>query len=154
MSTQSDNEKLDELIFRTINTEKPQFDAEIWKAKYPDEYQTLISRKDKPVSSRKPDIWKAIFEKPAAQVAIAAAAILVVGLLLGRGRQNPVEPAGKSPPIVQSPAKIISMASMRMAYRQGGMDALDKQFGDTLDVLGSLSSSVSVQELLEGSNMF
>jgi hypothetical protein len=154
MSTQRDNDKLDELIFRTINTEKPHFDAEKWKQKYPDEYQTLISRKDKTASSRRPNIWKVIFDKPAAQVAAAAAAILVVGLLIGRGRQNPVEPAGKSPIISQPPAKIISIASMRMAYQQGGLDALDKQLGDTLDVYGPRSSSVSIQELLEGSTIF
>jgi len=154
MSKQKDNEKLDELIFRTINTEKPRFDAEKWKEKYPDEYQALISRRDKPASSRQPNIWKVIFEKPAAQVAAAAAVILVVGLLLGRGRQNPSEPAEKSPLVAQSPAKIISIASMRMTYQRGGMDALDKQLGDTLDVLGPRSSIVSIQELLENTTMF
>ena len=148
MGTQKDNDRLDDLIFRTINTEKPQFDAEKWKQKYPDEYQALISRRAKAVSSRRPNIWRIIFEKPAAQVAVAAAAILVVGLLLGRGIQNLNEPAGKSPLIAQSPAKIISMASMRMAYQRGGMDALDKQLGDTLDVFGPRSSSVSIQDLL------
>ncbi len=154
MDKQKDNDRLDKLILHIINTEKPQFDAEIWKAKYPDEYQALISRRDKPSSFRRPNIWKVIFDKPAAQVATAAAAILVVGLLLSRGRQTPSEPVARPPLIAQSPAKIVTMASMRMAYRQGGMDALDKQFGDTLDVLGPRSSSVSVQELLEGSNMF
>ena len=152
MDKQIDNDRLDELIFQTINTEKPQFNAEQWKEKYPDEYQTLISRRDKPASSRQPNTWKVAFEKPIAQVAAAAAAILVVGLLLGRGRQNPVEPAGKSPPIVQSPAGIISMASIRIAYRQGGLDALDKQFRDALDVLGPTSSSMSIKEMLEGFN--
>ena len=44
MSTQRDNDKLDELIHRVINTEKPQFDAEKWKQKFPDEFQTLLSR--------------------------------------------------------------------------------------------------------------
>ena len=152
MSTQKDKDRLDDLIFRTINSEKLHFDAEKWKQKYPDEYQQLISRREKAASFRQPNIWKVIFEKPAAQVAAAAAAILVVGLLLGRGPQNPVEPAGKSPPIAQSPARIISMASMRMAYQQGGLDALDKQFRDALDVLGPTSSSMSMQEMLEGFN--
>ncbi len=148
MSTQRDNDKIDELIFRTINTEKPQFDAEKWKQKYPDEYQTLISRRKKAASSRRPNIWKVIFGKRAAQLAAAAAIIVVVGLLLSRDRQNPNAPAAKPPLTAQSSAKIISMASMRMAYQKGGLDALDKQFRDTLDVLGPRSLSVSIQELL------
>jgi hypothetical protein len=154
MSTQSDNDKLDELIFSTINTEKPQFDAEKWKQKFPDEYRALISRREKAASSRRPNIWRVIFGKPAIQLAAAAAIIVVVCLLLSRDRQNPNGPTAKPSLIVQSPANIVSMASMRMAYQRGGLDALDKQFRDTLDVLGAPSSSVSIQELLEDSTMF
>jgi hypothetical protein len=152
MRTQRDNEKLDELICRTINTEKPQFDAEKWKQKYPDEYQTLISRKNKS-ASYKLNIWKVVFGKRAAQIA-AAAVIVVVGLLLSQDRQNPNGPASKPALIPQSPSKIVSMASMRMTYQKGGMDALDQQFRDALDILGPRSSSVSILELREGLNMF
>ena len=148
MSTQKDNNKLDKLISETINTEKPQFDAEKWKQKYPDEYQTLISRREKNTSSHQPNIWKVIFDKPAVKLTAAAAVILVFGLILIRERQNPNGPAAKLPFITESPAKIVSMASMRMTYQRGGLDALDQQFRDTLDVLGPRSSSVSIQELL------
>jgi hypothetical protein len=148
MSKRRDNDKLDELISKTINTEKPQFDAEKWKQKYPDEYQMLISRSDKSKSSRRPNILRLIFGKPAAQLAVAAAVIVVVGLLLSRHPQSPNGPAAKPPLIAKSPAKIITMTSMRMTYQRGGLDALDQQFRDTLDVFGPRSSSVSIQELL------
>lgn len=154
MRTQSDNDRLVELIFRTINTKKPQFDAEKWKQKYPDEYRALISRREKAASSRKPNIWRVIFGKSVTRLAAAAAIIVVIGLFLSRDRQNPDRPAARPPLIAQSPAKIVSMASMRMAYQRGGMDALDQQFRDALDILGPRSSSVSIQELLEGSNGF
>ena len=147
MSTQKNDDKLDNLISRTINTEKPQFDAEKWKEKYPDEYQTLISRRQKAASSRQPNIWRVIFRKPVIQLAAAATVIIVVGLLLSRDRQKPDGPAVNPELITKSPAKIISMASMRMAYQRGGFDALDKQFQDTLDVFGPWSTSVSIQEL-------
>ena len=41
MNEQKNDKWLDELISRTINTEKPQFDAEKWKQKFPDEFQAL-----------------------------------------------------------------------------------------------------------------
>jgi len=148
MSTQKDGDKLDKLISKTIDTGKPQFDAEMWKQKYPDEYHTLISRREKAALSRQPKIWRIISGKRAVQLAAAATVIVVVGLLLSRDQQNPNVPAPKPPLIPQSPAKIVSMASMRMAYQRGGMDALDKQFRDTLDVLGPRLSSVSIQDLL------
>ncbi|MHC4439509.1 MAG: hypothetical protein ACYS3S_19300 [Planctomycetota bacterium] len=152
MSTQRDNDKLDRLISSTINTEKPQFDAEKWKRKYPDEYKTLISRREKAASSRRPNILRVIFGKPATQIAAAAAVILVAGLLLSRDGQKPYTSISKSPLIPQSAAQIVSMASMRMAYQRGGLEALDQQFRDTLEVLGPTSSSISMQEILEGFN--
>jgi hypothetical protein len=148
MSTQRDNDKLDELISRTINTEKPQFNAEKWKEKYLDEFKTLISRSNKSASSHRPNIMSVIFGRPAIQLAAAAAVILVVGLLLIRDKQIPNGPPVKPPIFAKSPTNIISMVSMRMAYQRGGLDALDQQFRDTLDVLGPRSSSVSIQELL------
>ncbi|MHC4464143.1 MAG: hypothetical protein ACYS6W_15570 [Planctomycetota bacterium] len=44
MNEQKNDKWLDELISRTINTTKPQFDPEKWQQKYPDEFQTLLSR--------------------------------------------------------------------------------------------------------------
>ena len=154
MNTQRDNDKLDELISKTINTKKPQFDAEKWKQKYSNEYQTLVSRRDKAISSRQSNILRVIVGKPAAKLAAAAAVIIVVGLLLAPDRQNPNGPAAKPPIIAQSPAQIVSMASMRMAYQKGGLGALDQQFRDTLDVLGPRSSSISISELLDNSTTF
>jgi len=148
MTAQNDGDKLDRLISKTINTEKPQFDAEKWKQKYPDEYQMLVSRSEKATLAHQPKIWRIIFGKPMVQLAAAAAVIVAVGLLFSRYRQKPDIPAVKPPLIAKSPAKIITMASMRMTYQRGGFDALDKQFRDTLDILGPRSSSVSIQELL------
>ena len=92
MSKQRDNDKLDRLICETINTENPHFDAEKWKQKFPDEYKTLISRREKAASPRRPNIWRIILGKPAAQLAAAAAVILVFGLLLSQNGQKPDGP--------------------------------------------------------------
>lgn len=109
---------------------------------------------DKTVRAGKQSAAGTILRSRAARLAAVAAVIVVVGLLLSRDRQNPNGPAAKPPIIAKSPANIISLASMRMAYQRGGLDALDKQFRDTLDVFGPRSSSVSIQELLEGSTTF
>jgi hypothetical protein len=147
MSVDKNNDKLDELIAKTINNEKPQFDAEKWKDKYPDEYKKLISRRDK-TETHRPFILKVILGKPIVKLAAAAAIVIVVGLLLNRDGQDQKDPIERPPIFSQSPAQMVSMASMRMTYQRGGLDALDQQFRDTLDVFGPRSSSVSIQELL------
>ena len=89
----------------------------------------------------------AIYNKGIKLLVAAAAIIVVIGLFLDRGRHTPK---------IQTPAqpetKLISMMSMRASYQRGGFDALDKQFRDTLDMFGPRSSSVSMKELLEGTN--
>ncbi len=44
MSRKKDEKWLDEIISRTINSGRPEFDAEKWKQKYPEEFQMLKSQ--------------------------------------------------------------------------------------------------------------
>ena len=150
MNKLKDDQWLDELIFRTINTEKPQFDAEKWKQKFPDEYKMLQSRATKaPEHSIQ---WTSFLKSSVVKFAAAAAIILVIGFFLGRDRHPPEIPTSRPPYAVQPETKLISMMSMRASYQRGGFEALDQQFRETLDVLGPRSSGVSMKELLEGSN--
>jgi len=63
----------------------------------------------------------------------------------GQESGGPIESAGT---VAQaSPAKMMSMLSLRMAYQRGGFEALDRQLQDTLDEFRPRSSSVPVREL-------
>ena len=148
MSTQKDKDRLDDLIFRTINAEKPQFDAEKWKQKYPDEYQTLISRKKDKPASRRPHILTVIFGKPAVQLAAAAAVIVVVGLLTIH--QNPNEEDGTVvvSDSTQSPAYMRSILSLNIAYRRGGMEAVDRQYQIITEMLGPRPAQITIEQML------
>jgi hypothetical protein len=109
---------------------------------------------DETIRAKKQSVAGIILRSRAAKLAAAAAVIAAAGLFLGRDRQKPNGPAAKPALIAQSPAEIISMASMRMAYQRGGFEVLDQQFRDTLNVLGPRPSSISIQELLESTTMF
>jgi hypothetical protein len=84
--------------------------------------------------------------------AAAAVVIIVIGLLLIPDRHTPNHPASQPQFAAQSPTMMVSMMSLRMAYQRGGWEALDRQFRATLDQFGPISSSLSMQQLLEGSN--
>ena len=150
MNTEKDDKNIDEIISRVINTSKPQFDAEKWKKKYPEEFGILQSRATQaPIHSFR---WSSIMRKPFLKLAAAAVIIVVLCIFFGRDKVIPSEPIVKPVQESQSPTKIISMLSMRIAYQQGGFDALDQQFRETLDVMGPRSSKISMRELLEGTN--
>lgn len=89
----------------------------------------------------------AVHNKATKLLASAAVIIVVISLFLGRDGHTPVIPAP-----IQPETRLISMMSMRASYQRGGFEALDRQFRETLDVLGPRSSSVSMRELLEGTN--
>ena len=92
-----------------------------------------------------------ILRRRAAKLAAAAVIIIAVGLLITQS--NPPEPAhAPGREVARSPAKMMSMMSLRTAYRRRGLDGLDRQFGDSLGVLGPHSSTMSMQELLESFN--
>jgi hypothetical protein len=150
MDKQNDEKWLDELISRTINTEKPHFESEKWKQEYPDEYQALLSRADK---RGQPSIWRMIIRHPIAQLAAAAVIIVAVGLLfIEQDRQAPNGTEISPRPIAQSAVKKMSLMSLKMAYQRGGFDALDRQFRETLNAMEPQPLNVSMQELLEGAN--
>jgi len=85
-------------------------------------------------------------------IAAAAIIIMAIGLFLDRNRHAPEITTTRHREVVQTEAKLTSMMSLRLSYQQGGFDALDEQFRDTLDVLGPRSSGISMKELLEGTN--
>ncbi|MBN1505627.1 MAG: hypothetical protein JW955_02205 [Sedimentisphaerales bacterium] len=143
MTERKDERWLDEQLQRTINGSTPRFNVESWKRKHRQEYQVLLSRAGR--ESRR--LWQSK-SRPAmiGGLAVAAAIAVAVGLfVLGRNGRGP----GPLPePTVKSQAQqMMSMMSLRMAYRRGGLDALDRQLQDTLNEFGPRSSSVPIQEL-------
>ena len=151
MSSQKDERQLDELIRRTIVTEKPQFDADEWKRKYPNELKALMSRASNRKLISRNDILIRFITNPLVQFSVAALIFVAIAFVLFHSPDKRINDAPKIY-IDNSPTQIISMMSMRRTYRQGGLDALDRQFRDTLDVLGPRSLSISITELLEGIN--
>ena len=92
-----------------------------------------------------------ILPSRAARLAAVAAIIIAAGLLMIHS--DP--PAPEPPPIrkvAKSPAEMLSVMSLNMAYRRGGLEAVDDVSHEAFNVLGSSPAQVSVRELLAGSN--
>jgi len=147
MNERKDEKWLDNQLQRAINGSTPAFDAQAWKQKHREEYQTLLSRgsEQRKSGSNACHTVRVVLGSWIGRLAVAAAVAVVVGLfILGRSGREPVEPHGL---VAQSPAKMMSMMSLRTAYQRGGSDALDQQLQDTLDEFRPRSSSVPIREL-------
>ncbi len=147
MNEQNNEKWLDELISQTINTTKPEFDAEQWKQKYPEEFQLLKSRAEQKPLSIQPSLWMTVLHSRLAKLAAAAVIIIAIGLL--RFNQSPhkqesVQIAKKS----KSPAEMLTVAALNMAFRRGGIEAVEKQCEQVIDKLGPPPAMITVKELL------
>ncbi|MCK4787399.1 MAG: hypothetical protein KAV87_26815, partial [Desulfobacteraceae bacterium] len=124
------NEKwLDKLISRTINTTKPEFDVEKWKQKYPDEFQSLLSRAAKGASVRQSNVLKLIFKSPFAKLAAAAVIILCAVLYLSVTFQKSAQdqPTIAVTKTVRPKAASSKVTAMLVAYPPGpGEVCLDR----------------------------
>jgi len=144
MSGQKDDKWLDELISGTINTQRPEFDAEKWKQKFPDEFQALQSRAtDKSArSSKKPILLKSSIMKFAAAALIVLAIGLFVVLLSPEKKNDNVTEYTKSP------AEMLTLRSLKIAYLNGGIEAVETQCDNAIEKLGPKSNTITVKELL------
>ena len=148
MNKQRNEKRLDELISRTINTEKPRFDAEKWKQKYPAEFQTLLSRKAKGDSARQPSILKVILKSPLTK--LAAAAVIIIAVSFFSTHQDSSEQADTTTvsKITKSPVEMMTAISLTIAYRKGGIEAVDRQGEKVIKMLGPRPAEITVTELL------
>jgi hypothetical protein len=151
MNEQRNEKQLDKLISRTINTEKPQFDAKTWKQKYPDEYQVLLARAAKGDSNRQPTILKVILKSPLTKIAAAAVIILAVSFFSIHQDPGNQEQPGIAE-VTKSPVEMMTSISLERAFRQGGIEAVENQCEQSLKLLGTRTDGLSSQELLSEFN--
>ena len=143
------NEKwLDEQLKKTIDSGRVEFDSERWKQKYSAEYKTLISR-----GKKRPNALRFLWVRPLVRVAAVIAIVAFVILLTHhRPVKHIAQPVATVANTVRSPADMLSVLSLSLAYRQGGLDAVDEQSKKAFELLGQKNTNVSIGELLNDKN--
>jgi len=151
MNEQMNGKWLDELISKVINTEKPQFDAEKWKQKYSREFQALLSRAVNGSFIHRPNIWQTILRNHVTKLAVAAVIIIAISFFFVQ--REPLEHKRPQEVIItKSPAEMLTIMSLNIAYRRGGIEALERQCEQAIEKLGPRPAKVTVEELLADFN--
>ncbi len=84
----------------------------------------------------------------------AAAALIIVGISLYIAHQGPSEQdrTTRVLEIAESPSEIMTMKSLTIAYRRGGIEGIENQCEKALKILGPQPASISLGDLFNGSN--
>jgi len=142
MNEKEHKRSLDELITQSINAEKPEFDAEKWKQKFPEELQLLHSRRSR--SDHNSFSWFRI-----AVPAVAAVIIVAVSFFAYRrpSIHEQHEPAISTTAV--SPSEMLTAMSLTMAYQRGGIEAVDKQSREGYKLLGPRPKTPTLQQIIK-----
>ncbi|MHC4426216.1 MAG: hypothetical protein ACYSYV_08980 [Planctomycetota bacterium] len=104
------------------------------------------------LGAKKPGTARIILRSRATRLTAAAAVIIVAVALFmvdpDSREQQPPPPVS----VVKSPAEMLSAMSLNIAYRRGGIEAVDDQSNKAFEMLGSQPARVSIRELLAESN--
>ncbi len=92
--------------------------------------------------------WQTIMKSPITKLAIAAVIIIAVGLFLVH-RSPPEQTRDHSTTeVAKAPAKMLTLGSTTMAYRRGGMDAVEKQIEKAFTMLGPRTTNIPFEDLI------
>ena len=83
-----------------------------------------------------------------AGVAAAAVLVVAVGILLYPKEPSVVVERPRTARVEKAPAELLTAMSLSLAYRRGGMEALDEQFDEALRRLGPRPSHIMLSQLL------
>ena len=111
--------------------------------------QKLMEAESGTIKSRSTITEKIKAMKSFAKIAVVTAIIITIGIWVVR--QGPSEQTDnlEIAEVAKSPAEMLTVSSLNSAYRQGGMDAVEKQYDQVLEMLGTQSTKISTQELLQ-----
>lgn len=145
MNEQKDDKWLDELISGAINTKRPEFDDEKWKQEFPDEFRTLQSRAKAPAH---PVRRISFIKSPVVKLAAAAVVIMAIGLFMIFEKPEEKVDIPYVAEFTKSPAEMESLLSFNIAYRRGGIDAVERQSDIATQMLGPRPAEVTIRQIL------
>ncbi|MHC4620174.1 MAG: hypothetical protein ACYTEQ_20705 [Planctomycetota bacterium] len=95
----------------------------------------------------RPNLWLILLASRVTRLAVAAVIFVVFGIVVHQlSREHtdrqPLSQAAKSP------AEMLTFASLTIAYRQGGLEELEKQCEKAFELLGPRPASLSPQQVL------
>ncbi len=87
-------------------------------------------------------------------IKLAAVALIIVTISFFIAHQGPSEQGSttKFLETIESPSQIMTMKSLTIAYRRGGIGAIENHCEKALKILGPQPASISLGDLFNGSN--
>jgi len=93
-------------------------------------------------------VWQSIIKSPITKLAAAAVIIIAIGLFLVHQGLSEQTRDHSTTEVAKAPAKMLTLGSTTMAYRRGGMDAVEKQIEKAFTMLGPRTTNIPFEDLI------
>ena len=100
----------------------------------------------------RPNPWSLVLASKVTRLAAAAVIVIAVGFLVIHTRPRPQTRTDGASQAAKTPGEMLTVLSLNIAYRKGGMDAVEKQYEKAFKILGPRPISISVKDLLAECN--
>lgn len=149
MNERCDKEWLDNELQRAICQTSVEFDAEAWKRDHADAYEGLLARHGQRMTTKA--LWRRPLASNATKLAAAAIVVIATGWALLATRPEPNRHPGPSSTRgqIEPSADIVTFLSLRMTYRQGGEEALNRQLDRAQEALGPRPDRSLLSDLMD-----
>ena len=117
-----------------------------------DKLLRALDKSKKQAAVNRPNIWRIIMKSPITKIAAAAVVIVAIGLLIFHTDPEKQNGAVKVSVVARTPGELTNFASLSFAYRQGGMEMVEKVCDKALKQAGQRPANISMQEFSEGIN--
>jgi len=101
---------------------------------------------DETIRANKPSAAGIILRSRVAKLAAAAVIFVAVSLLMVY-QNPPVQQPPQEERVAKSPAEMMTAMSLNLAWRRGGIEAMDEQSGKAFKMLGSKPAKATIEEL-------
>ncbi|HCO95430.1 MAG TPA: hypothetical protein DIU00_16020 [Phycisphaerales bacterium] len=101
---------------------------------------------DDTIRANKTNAAGILLRSRAARLTAAAVILVAIGLLMVY-RNPPVQPPPETVSVAKSPAEMLTAKSLMIAYRHGGIEAIERQCDKALEMQGPQMDILNVKEL-------
>jgi len=148
MKPSENDKRLDERIRDAVGTEQLTFDFDKWKQGHQKQIELFKSSVSEEASApEQVSVWLIIAKSRLTRFAAAAVVIAAVGILFYPKQPSSVVERPRTARVEKAPAELLTMMSLNLAYRRGGMDAVDKQYEKAFKRTGPRPAKLTVEDL-------
>lgn len=149
MKPSGNDKRLNERIRDAIGREGLKFDFDKWKEGHQsqiEQFKASVSKKS--AAPSQVSIWRIVAKSRLTRFSAAAVILVVAGLFFIHDRPTRQTQDYARVEVAKSPIEMITPMSLNLAYRRGGLEAVERQYDEAFKNAGPRPAKLTIEDVL------